>query len=530
MCYTQLLYGGIKMLVNIQRAVEKIINSFSLSLDLFTEQAEKIFKNAVKINLNDFIEWPPFFEALVYLGSAVNITLRANTIFRISGDFNSQNKIDFEEWIQQFRNREIQISITIDKSEIVHKFFGKKFSSQMKIFFKPNYLLSALQLNNIENCIFNNEKFQIILAPFWNIESISNDYLMILGGKFVNTTPIPNYICDNQNLKSNHTNSSKLFKFYCNSRITLDRLTPDHVYFINQNNLNDHYGIMKELNVLVFKLVFHFIANISDEEQFILRGEREVRIKNDLSKKDIPFQEVNTFFNIYYSIYSVQTQDKILIARNVLTLYLEDDCFLDSVIINMSKIFRAFDSNVDSYVKDKVKSFFEKKKDLEKYVRDTSEILSKQISSVSDNMMKNWLGLIGAILGGAVTYLAKTNPILIFSFFMLFGILNFLILLSQIRIVKNERILILNSFVHFLKHVDGINDERKKELVGSIIEDKNKLLGKVINWFWTSMIITTVLSIIFAFGSLLFLQTNAQEENYKGKIINVTDSVYEKNK
>lgn len=492
------------MIQDIQRAVESILRSFGLPLDIFTEEADVFYKNALKCTLNEF-DYEDFLQSIALFGENITVTLRAPELREIKGVSSEEEKRDFIAWLQQRLGNEISLSIRINKTAYLKDVIDPHFieNNNLLLYLNTNAVVSSINYNKIEDNLIRDNRCTVIICPFWDIEILENKYISFLGNKYKDD--IVNLNLESNIIKNQVTERTRLQKLYCNSRIQWNNILPDHLYFKEQR-FNDTTGILKVANLFVVKMCLHFIANVSDKDEFLFRGYKELAIKNDIrDSNQVSLEMVGDLFRIYDSIYSVQTQDKILIARNVITIYLTEEDTIDSVLHNLEKITNAFESNVDSYVKDKVKSFFDKKKDLEKYVRDTSEAFSKQIASVSDNLYKSWLALVGAILGGVVTYSAKASPLILGIFFILFALLSGAILGYQLWIANKEKLLLRNSFDHFIKLVDSINEDEKNKITGKVVDDKENLLKVMIKGLKFSMIIILTVSLILGFSAFLFL-------------------------
>ncbi|ODP29681.1 hypothetical protein PTI45_01164 [Paenibacillus nuruki] len=397
------------------------------------------------------------------------------------------------------------------------------------MYIKPTTFISNLDLNKIEKEIFNQYTSQIVMLPLCDIDIISNEFLTLIGNNCKHFDFKKNCIYTKK-AQEYSEEKIKLLNLYCNTERFPKNITPKHLYYPNQIKNDGNHLILKELNKQFIKLILHFICNLTHKEYFLLRGYKEVKINNTIEKNDpIDLEQLKFLYNMYDSIYTMQTQDKILIARNVMTIYLEEDSTISEVLTQINKIHLAYESSTESYIKDKVKNFFDKKKDLEKYVRDTSESISKQISNISDNIMKAWLAVTAAILGGSVAYFAKANLWLIAIFFLVFAILNCLILKYQIKIAKEEQNLTKESYEHFLKNVDVINNERKREVTGDIVEKKYILLTSVINWFINSMIIATIISLLLFLimgGIALYQYNHPTQKDVPIKSQSVIESTY----
>lgn len=514
------------MLKEIKHAISGILELFSISTNDFEEKRDffQFFNGEFKLLSFDI---SLLFKHIEILGNSIEIKMQALDKIIVNS---FSNKDEVIKLITQNLEQEIQIFITIYKDKLIKKYFGDyQDTSKICMYIKPTTFISNLDLNKIEKEIFNQYTSQIVMLPLCDIDIISNEFLILIGNN-----------CKHFDLKKNciYTKKAqeyseekiKLLNLYCNTERFPKNITPKHLYYPNQIKNNGNHLILKELNKQFIKLILYFICNLTHKDYFLIRGYKEVKIVNNLyQNSSINLEQLKFLYNMYDSIYTMQTQDKILIARNVMTIYLEEDSNINELLAQINKIHLAYESSTESYIKDKVKNFFDKKKDLEKYVRDTSESISKQISNISDNIMKAWLSFTAAILGASVTYFAKADLLLISIFFLVFSILNYLILKYQIKVAKEEQQLTKDSYNHFLRNVDVINDERKREVTGDIVEKKHILLNSVIRWFKNSMNSVTIISVVLflVIGIIGLYQYNLHKKvNTTSKNESVIESTY----
>ncbi|MGG3493152.1 hypothetical protein ABES19_25520, partial [Brevibacillus choshinensis] len=369
-----------------------------------------------------------------------------------------------------------------------------------KLYINPKSFLSTINYEELEKNLFPTYKHTVILVPFLDISILKNEFVTLVG----NTGIIPNNANQFTEVEKQIKEKVNTQKLYCNSRLHWDKITPEHFYFPNQDIIDD-YGIINTLNTMVIKSSLHFIANVSDESEFLIRGYKNIRIENTLDSlleiDQISFESATKFYNLYSTIYGIQTQDKLLITRNVFTIYLQSECNIADIIKQFDEIFTSIEANLDNYVKDKVKSFFDKKKDLEKYVRDTSDGISKQIATVSDNLSKSWLTLIGAVIAGIITYSTRGSSIILVWFFLLFGFTTFVVLGFSIKLAEKEKVLSKATFDHFNSLLDSITEEEKVKIIGNVVDLKLELLSDVIEkltiFRWCTLYISLVLTILF---------------------------------
>ncbi|MGF9909421.1 hypothetical protein [Brevibacillus porteri] len=489
------------MIKEIQREINAIVSRLQLSMDSFIEDHQVFFFRGK--NTFNKLDGRKLLSHLSLFNSSIEVILRYLTTIKITGNSTEEEQQQFIEWLSEHEGIEIQLSIVINKNDFLKHMFNNRNDQNIdyKLYVKPTYLLSSINYDDLERNIFSTYKHTIIFVPFLDFSIINNKFVTVIGNEGVIQDYDINQFAD---VEKQIKEKVKTHKLYCNSRVQWDKITPEHFYFPQQDFIDD-YGILKALNMMAIKSSLHFIANVSDEKEFLIRGYKNIRIENSfdslLDTEQSLYNSATKLFNLYNSIYEIQTQDKLLITRNVLTIYLQSESNIADLIKQFDEIFASIESNLDNYVKDKVKSFFDKKKDLEKYVRDTSEGISKQIATVSDNLSKSWLTLIGAIIAGVITYSTRgSSPILVW-FFLLFGFTTFVVLGFSIKLAEKEKELSKATFDHFNSLLDSITEEEKVKIIGNVVDSKLELLSVVIEkltvFRWCTLYICLVLTILF---------------------------------
>lgn len=506
------------MITDIRKAIEKIMHGFSISMSIFEENRDSLHVirrthiiPSLTLNVDEL------FESILFFGETINISFQNIEILKLN--FETDKEI-FRGLIKEYLDEEIRISIRIDKNALLRKILPSFEASMVSLYIDMTKFISMLKVENLEVNIFGNESAQIIILPFWQGRILSNEFLIVIGMDYL-SEDIEDLQLNSKEAKKYSHEKIRLLDLYSNVGNMFKNVTPKHLFALTREERDEDKKLSSRLDILVIQLILYFICNKGTSDRFLIRGYKELEIENDDSTiQTVDDDVVEKAYELYNSIYSIQTYDKLLISRNVITIYLNEKNTMFDFVNNIDKIIRAYNSSADNYVKDKIKNFFDKKKELEKYVRDTSESISKQIATISDNMMKSWLALIAAILGGIATYFAKANPWLIALFFLLFFIFTLLLLIYQLKVTKEEKKLNEESFEHFLQNIDVLDDDRKAQIVGTVIDKKNALLDKAIFWFSMSMGISAFIAIVMAviFSYVGHSNLNIKEEPPKQQI------------
>lgn len=463
------------MIKDIKSKISTILHLFQLSLEEFSEDKDNFYIS--KDCVLKEIDTTKLLESCSYFKGSIKITMRNLDTVYIKGDSLHEELTEFETWIGQNIGNDIVLTISLAKNDFLDEEFKSYNNLNACIYFKLITFKLSLTYEKIKTDLLINSNHTMVILPFYEFTQVSNKFLTILG---IDGNPLMLTINENNlEIELEIKDKTQKQKLYCNMGNVFEDIIPDYFYFENQPVVDIH-GIFSSINHLLFLLCIHYIANLSNKESFYIHGYKNVHIDAKEFDSKINNEDAALAYQLYDSIYDVQTQDKLLITRNVISIHLPNESKLNEFILLLPELFSSVTSNFDSYIKDKIKSFFDKKKDLEKYVRDTSEAISKQIASASDNLNKSWLTLAGAVLAGIITYTTRGNSLLLIFFVAAFGIISYVTLRHSIWIAKEEKTLLLASYQHFLSLVDVINEDEIKEITGDIVKDKFNLLDKTI--------------------------------------------------
>ena len=468
------------MIKRIQRAVEEIITIFQLSLDYFSENLNMFYLTQYEYTIVE-LDIDKMFRSLNVFGGNIEVVLRDLTAQSLKGTSSTEEVEDFNDWVIANKGYKVQLSITLKKIEFINE--NLKCSCNCFLYINPQKFKDLISYVLLEDKLITDYKHTVILFPMWDMSCLTNEYLSLVGSSYGGL--IQQLILNDSENDISTTVKKKMYlqKLNCNMGNAWERMLPEHLYF--PNSIQDPFGLLEKCNYFVFLMCLHFISNISTKDEFSIHGYKNIRIKVcPEAMTSISNESVALIFSIYENIYSSQssqTLDKLLIVRNVMSVHLPDECDIKVLANSLSEIFSSVSANYDSYVQDKIKSFFEKKKDLEKYVRDTSEAVSKQISSVSDNLTKSWFALMGALVASVIIHSSRYSLLIFGLFLSFYGIVSYITLRHSVYIANKEKEFLEISFKHFISLVDGVNEEQKGKIVGGIIESKINLLNETMS-------------------------------------------------
>ncbi|PKG23918.1 hypothetical protein [Niallia nealsonii] len=512
------------MLDSINKNINDMLDILNLSLNSFNEDMDIFSFYSPNYNLN-YLNVRELRNICLELANSLTISFRSLDLRQITATCTDENLQDIEQWIEANKNKNnIQLTVKFSKKEFLKDMLTKitnQANKNIVFFLKLDEFKNSISYEKIKKSLIINDGYTFVLLPFYNITLYKNNFISIIGNlykddlfKFLNETV---EIVTQERILS----ITKKQKLYCNMGSLMDGILPDHLFF-KELPIKDVTGIANHLNYYTMLLCLHYIANISAKEEFFIHGYKNIHLSEE-NTKNITNETVDLIFQLYDTIYNVHTQDKLLVTRNVLSIHLSSESTISEFIELVPELFASVNANFDSYVQDKVKSFFDKKKDLEKYIRDTSESISKQITAASDNLNKSWLTLAGALIAGIITYSSRGNIFILIFFFIIFGILSVATLKYSVWIAEKEKESLSSSYNHFINLVDGISTEEKEKIIGTIVTDKFGLLDSTIKkmkkYTWMIPIILSI-SLLILISYHLYSQPEKDEKNNINKNIN----------
>jgi hypothetical protein len=453
------------MIQKIQDHIKALFTFLEVSLDQSSEDINYFQFNNPSYTLPVKLDIEELFLVLEPFKDSIELSFRSSLFVSVLED-----KAFFKDWYDDNKGYIVGMNLNIDKNKFVSIIWGSS-EYYIPLFINPEIIRNYITYDKFTLFIYTANGYSHIIVPFWDIEMLSNNYICFYGSR-----------CKELNFDKKKLEYEDIIdaqKMYCNSGDLLNNCIPDFFYF-QSKNLNDDFSILQNLNKILVTTVLHFICNYSTENQFIIQGFKNTKITNSNLLPSYDKDTLYFFYHIYLSIYTTQVQDKLLITRNVISLHVPPNCTMIELVENLHEIFYSIDTNYDSYIKDKIKSYFEKKKDLEKHVRETSENISKQIVNVTDNLNKSWLALGGAILTAVITYSSRGGSLLSGLFFIVFGGISYLTINYVVWISNKEKEILFKAYKNFLRQIDGINELDKKNITGTIIIEKMLVLKSII--------------------------------------------------
>ncbi|TKC19894.1 hypothetical protein [Robertmurraya kyonggiensis] len=157
--------------------------------------------------------------------------------------------------------------------------------------------------------------------------------------------------------------------------------------------------VNKRLNQNLFFVSLMHIANKYKQNVFTIRGQKNLELTYD--ETFIP-ENASILYSIFkFSFGEEQTQDKLEITRNIITIYLHQET-ISQLDEQLDKMKQTIERHFSMYVQDKIKKFFDDTKDVidlaHKYALEAREAADKIATNISTSIV----ALITAVFSGIV--------------------------------------------------------------------------------------------------------------------------------
>lgn len=303
----------------------------------------------------------------------------------------------------------------IDKNKLISYFQIKKDNINFSIIWSENTLLNSL------NSIFENDiidfpyiktdAYNVILLFSSNIY-IYNEFLIITNIEKIN---INNYSFHNE-ISTIPNKRISFRRNNCLTEFSIPNLFVDLFIFDYKNNnflVKDEF--ISVLDSLILKLVLINLCNTSylssDYIELKFKGEKIVDIS--LSRNEIiKCNNTDLFIELYSIAYSSLKIDMLYMVRNTITLYICDDCKIDSFTLlsqNIEEILEACKYNLNISSINNINNYFTNRYTLFDFLDKNILRINEQIDSLISKMNKTFLSTIASLVGVSFVYLKDKN-------------------------------------------------------------------------------------------------------------------------
>lgn len=400
----------------------------------------------------------------------------------------------FKEFIED--ENIIKLKIEFKKDKFIEEFTE---SSHNCVFFTSIHetlnWLNKKDINQLETCFSETNKTVILLLE--DDISINNGYIYIINCDKYSISMSSNRFDETFNDKIKFRND------HCNWQNSTRWMTPEYLYFKFPNDYDTHYSELKNyFHKQTTNLIISYLASATYVEQgetlTVISGLKKISFAIK-GKENYNQENIDYLYKTYKWVYSDEyNSDKIYMVRNLLTVYLCDQCSKDyySLILEKSKqIYDTTISNFDVYLKENVENYFKERNNLRKLIHDTRIEISREIDAIISNITKNFLSSIGVILITLITYVNQGNKNMFkgaLSLYIIFMVANLLFFIFH---YKYKVAMIVEYFNNQLTIFDKI-------LFGTHVPTEDESLGSVkkrFYWFYGIIIVLNVI-LIFAAG------------------------------
>lgn len=397
-------------------------------------------------------------------------------------------------------NEIIVVKIEIKKSRMISPTLLSDFN--IHIFSHVDLLirnLSSLSFTKLEQCIFkkiSQPAYIIIYDQPEFSSSVINGFIAIGDIKILNTS-FEDYEKKFKLIRNKIKERNENIRW--NREISL--LPPD-VYYFNDGASNE---LSEFLNRIAGQMCVTFTAlntEYSDEEQgysSTFSGLKQTRFQ--LVMPDVCEKEhIDKLYSLYEWAYSEKTSDKVGLIQNIINLHIkeENNPTLEPLFNNIFEIFEMVKENYRVYIQKSVKSYLDERKQVEDFIRTTSNEISKQISGITDIVTKNLFGLLATAITAVIGFNKPENQayipwiLYVYSFFSISLAIYFTTLANAnkkaIVEVYNKRIIDYKKI--FL-------EDRIDQITGNSVQQQIMIFKRYLHWtIWPSITISLIACLI----------------------------------
>ncbi|EKO5664562.1 hypothetical protein P0W49_002688, partial [Enterococcus faecalis] len=257
----------------------------------------------------------------------------------------------------------------------------------------------------------------------------------------------------------------------------------------------------KPLDILFRKQIvdtfFSIICNRKDENNknlYIIRGYKTIRFDSNGELRDSSSCKILGEL-LKFIIDEQRVNDKLIILRNTLSLYLNSEGTISDLENNLIEIKKNVNYNFNAYVQDKVKIFLNQKNKVLQECISTAKKIDELTNSLITQLKSILLSLIGTIFLGLLNDLNKGKTYAIINLVLLsyivYFFVNWIIIFSQ----DKQKTALLDSFKQYILFV-GIRDDdfNYDNLRDKYLKENLNIYDKYRKW---ALICLGVLIIIF---------------------------------
>lgn len=252
----------------------------------------------------------------------------------------------------------------------------------------------------------------------------------------------------------------------------------------------DMFNLFKYSEIII---TCKYLANKCYEEKLIFKGYQSI----ELNKGEYFIPTNTRYFSRLFDFVFDQDKyvDKVEIARNVFSLYLSDDESLQDLDASMHKIQSTIEDHFTSYIQDKIKKFFDQRKDLVKEAYSAANEAKETSDKIIANINLLVLGLVTASLTGVFAY--SKGDKFIFLLALIFHTLYFAISFTvNIINLRGKRPQIKKSFDDYVDQFSVLKSKEVEKIKSTYLEPALKRLSTSLGWYTGISIFLIVIMLV----------------------------------
>lgn len=393
-------------------------------------------------------------------------------------------------------NNTVDVKIELKKSGMVPRTIINEFN--VHIFSQADPLIQSLRnlsFTKLEQWVFkkiSQPAYIIIYDQEEYSTSVFNDFITIgdisiLNKPFEDLEKKFKIIQDkikerNENIRWNHETSF---------------LSPD-VYYFKDGSTNAVSELFNKIAAMMCVAFTALNTDYSDEEEnysstfFGLKQTKFRLVMPDICEKE----NIDKIYSLYDWAYSEKTTDKIGLIQNIINLHIkeENNQSLDSLLKNIYEILEMVKENYRVYIQKSVKSYLDERKQVEEFIRTTSNEISKQITGLTDIVTKNLFGLLATAITAVIGFNKPENQAYIPWILYVYSFFSISLTIYYSTLANTNKKAIFEVYDKRLVDYKKIFlEDRIDNITGNIIQKQTIIFRRYLHWtVWPSIAISLV--------------------------------------
>ncbi|MFD5854067.1 hypothetical protein ACFWGC_28565 [Cytobacillus pseudoceanisediminis] len=476
---------------------------------------ETFIKTLKEIAISDIFDCFGDSLSISFFGSSyTSVTINADSLEQLD------EQLDL---VSANPKMEGEISIKINKKKFQAVFFKDiSFSPTNAVllltFFEDKAASAFFDevLQKIEKAIYPEGQFKrlLIFLPSIHLEPDKNEYSMIIGLNYKNNADMIKDFCSKA---IDHDEIGEIISqrdLYCNWVNPTKILIPDMFWFKKLYSelitFKNHEISVEEKTIMslcnsYLKLFLAYISNYTTDTNYKIIGYRTLDFPtSDNLANDLNPNALEHTFNLISFIYSGQTQDKLTITRNSVSVNVHQTDNINKMLSYIPDIFNSVQNSFNLYMGKKLEEFLDKKLELEKHARETAKEISDEISNSINLISRNLIAFIGTSLVGFLGYITRGNIFLLWTAAAAYSV--FVVISTSLFAIysKNKKDHVVDVYEHYSKINHYVDKDSKEKFNKEIVRSREKLFGKY--WVWS--IVINLFLILFIFVLAFVISNN----------------------